>query len=298
MILVFGGGGQLGQELARMARSRGIALTALKRADADLLDFDAVAKAIVSYEPAAVVNAAGYTKVDLAETELGAARRSNELGPAQLAQACAATRVPLIHISTDYVFDGAKTTAYSEADPPCPINVYGLTKLAGEQAIQNCLTQHVILRTAWVYGEFGHNFLKTIVRLASSRDELRIVADQQGNPTSTRQLADAILRIVPRLVHAEQPWGTYHFSGSGVTNWHEFARRIVAAQAPLTGRKPVVNAITSADYSTAVPRPANSTLDCARFAQVFGFRAGPWAEETDAVTRAVVLSGEITSHVA
>lgn len=281
-----------------MARSRGIALTALKRADADLLDFDAVAKAIVSYEPAAVVNAAGYTKVDLAETELGAARRSNELGPAQLAQACAATRVPLIHISTDYVFDGAKTTAYSEADPPCPINVYGLTKLAGEQAIQNCLTQHVILRTAWVYGEFGHNFLKTIVRLASSRDELRIVADQQGNPTSTRQLADAILRIVPRLVHAEQPWGTYHFSGSGVTNWHEFARRIVAAQAPLTGRKPVVNAITSADYSTAVPRPANSTLDCARFAQVFGFRAGPWAEETDAVTRAVVLSGEITSHVA
>ena len=192
----------------------------------------------------------------------------------------------------------AKTTAYSEADPPCPINVYELTKLAGEQAIQNCLTQHVILRTAWAYGEFGHNFLKTIVRLASSRDELRIVADQQGNPTSTRQLADAILRIVPRLVHAEQPWGTYHFSGSGVTNWHEFARRIVAAQAPLTGRKPVVNAITSADYSTAVPRPANSTLDCARFAQVFGFRAGPWAEETDAVTRAVVLSGEITSHVA
>jgi dTDP-4-dehydrorhamnose reductase len=297
VILVFGGGGQLGQELVRTAKARAIPLTALTHAQADLTDASAVARVIARFRPAAVVNAAGYTKVDLAETELDEARQGNELGPALLAQACAAARLPLVHVSTDYVFDGTKPSAYTETDAPCPINVYGRTKLAGEEAIRHRLTRHVILRTAWIYSEFGHNFLKTIVRLASTRDELRVVSDQRGNPTSTRQLADAILHILPRLLSEEQHWGTYHFTGTGVTTWHGFASRIVAAQAPLTGRHPVVTAITSAEYPIAARRPANSALDCARFAQVFGFRAGPWPEEADAVTRALIDS-RIATHVA
>jgi dTDP-4-dehydrorhamnose reductase len=297
VILVFGGGGQLGQELVRTAKARAIPLTALTRAEADLTDAGTVARAIARYRPAAVVNAGGYTKVDRAETELDEARKGNELGPAQLAQACAAASLPLVHVSTDYVFDGTKPSAYTETDAPCPVNIYGRTKLAGEEAIRRRLTRHVILRTAWIYSEFGHNFLKTIVRLASTRDELRVVSDQRGNPTSTRQLADAILRILPRLLTEEQVWGTYHFSGTGVTTWHGFACRIVAAQAPLTSRHPLVTAITSAGYPTAARRPANSTLDCARFAQVFGFRAAPWPDEVEAVTRALI-EGRIASHVA
>jgi len=205
--------------------------------------------------------------------------------------------LPLVHVSTDYVFDGTKPSAYTETDAPCPLNVYGRTKLAGEEAIRHRLARHVILRTAWAYGEFGHNFLKTIVRLASTRDELRVVSDQRGNPTSTRQLADAILRILPHLLREEQVWGTYHFSGTGVTTWHGFACRIVAAQAPLTGRDPLVTAITSVGYPTAARRPTNSTFDCTRFAQVFGFRATPWPDEVEAVTRAL-SQGRIATHVA
>jgi dTDP-4-dehydrorhamnose reductase len=297
VILVFGGGGQLGQELVCTAKARAIPLTALTRAQADITDAGAVASVIARCRPAAVVNAAGYTKVDLAETDLDAARQGNELGPALLAQACATARLPLVHVSTDYVFDGTKPSAYTETDTPCPINVYGRTKLAGEEAIRHRLSRHVILRTAWIYSEFGHNFLKTILRLASTRDELRVVSDQRGNPTSTRQLADAILRILPRLLSEKQLWGTYHFSGAGVTTWRGLACRIVAAQAPLTGRHPVVIPITSAEYPTAARRPANSTLDCTRFAQAFGFRATPWADEVHVVTRALI-EGRIATHVA
>jgi dTDP-4-dehydrorhamnose reductase len=295
VILLFGGGGQLGQELVRMADARAIPLTAPTRAEADLMDAGALAGAIAKCRPAIVVNAAGYTKVDLADTQLDEARRGNELGPALLAEACAAAGLPLIHVSTDYVFDGTKPSAYTENDVPCPVNGYGRTKLAGEEAIRHRLSRHVILRTAWLYGEFGHNFLKTIVRLASTRDELHVVSDQHGNPTSTRQLADAILRIVPCVLSEERLWGTYHFAGAGITTWHGFATHIVAAQAPLTGRHPVVTAITSGEYGT-ISRPANSALDCTRFVRAFGFQAMPWSEEAEALTR--VLVGGRIAHVA
>ena len=279
-----------------MANSRAIPLTALTHPQADITDAGSVAGAIARYRPAAVINAAAYTKVDPAETEPDEARQGNEFGPARLAQGCAAARLPLVHVSTDYVFDGTKPSAYTETESPCPVNVYGRTKLAGEEAIRRCLTRHVILRTAWLYGEFGHNFLKTIVHLAGTREELRVVCDQRGNPTSTRQLADAILRILPRLLREDELWGTYHFSGTGVTTWHGFASCIVAAQAPLTGRYPVLTAISSGDYPTAARRPLNSMLDCTKFAQVFGFRATPWSDEVQAVTRALI-EDRITTHV-
>jgi dTDP-4-dehydrorhamnose reductase len=298
VILVFGNG-QLGQELARAARMRSTPLRALARADVDIAQRDALASAVQRWRPVMVVNAAAYTKVDAAETDVDAATRANAIGPGVLAQACADAGVPLVHVSTDYVFDGTKSEAYVETDPIAPLGVYGRTKAAGEAAVRDALPRHVILRTSWVYGEFGHNFLKTVLRLAQTRDELRIVADQRGCPTSTRELASAILDIAPRLTAREDIWGTYHFAGTGVTTWHGFAARIVAAQAPVTGRKPRVTAIATAEYPTAAQRPANSELDSGLFARTFGVRARPWGEEADAIAR-IAASAQMKAapHVA
>lgn len=288
MILVFGGGGQLGRELVRAAAAKNTPLRALARSALDVSDASAVGQALQDFGPSLVVNAAAYTKVDLAETEVAAAERANGTGPRVIATACAAAGVPLVHISTDYVFDGRKDGAYVEGDAIVPLGVYARTKAEGEVAVRDTLAEHLILRTAWVYGEFGHNFLKTIVRLAQQRDELLVVADQRGCPTSTRDLATAILRVAPRLAAEGAAWGTYHFAGAGATTWHGFAERIVAAQASLTGRRPRVVAITTADYPTRARRPANSTFDCSKFARVFGFSARPWTEEVDEITVAVV----------
>jgi dTDP-4-dehydrorhamnose reductase len=299
VILLFGANGQLGQELARAAAARGVALVALSRAEADIADAAAVRGALGAHQPRLVINAAAYTKVDLAETEVEAARQGNEIGPAVLAQACAEASLPLVHISTDYVFDGTEPGPYVETDVVAPTGSYGRSKTAGEAAVRAANPRHIILRTAWVYGEFGNNFLKTMLRLAATRDELRVVADQRGCPTSTADLAAALLAIAPRLIAGEDVWGTYHFAGAGVTTWHGFASRIVAAQAPLTGRAPRVTPITTADYPTPARRPANSALDCEKFARVFGLRARPWEDETDRITRALVAAqlGK-TAHVA
>jgi len=296
---LFGANGQLGQEMVRASAARKRPLVALSHAEADIADANAVREAIARHQPALVVNAAAYTKVDLAETDVEAARRGNDIGPALLGEACAAAGIPLVHVSTDYVFDGTKPTAYVETDAVSPASSYGRSKEAGERALRAATPRHVILRTSWVYSEFGHNFLKTILRLAATRDELRIVADQRGCPTSTLDLAEAVLSIAPRLIAGEDVWGTYHFAGSGVTTWHGFASRIVAAQTPFTGRSPRVTPITTAEYPLPAPRPANSELDCSLFARTFGIRARPWTEETDRITR-VLVSAQLgtAQHVA
>lgn len=299
MILLFGGSGQLGRELTRASSARAIPLVALSRAQAAIDDEAAVRDAVRRYSHSVVVNAAAYTKVDLAERETEAAQQANEVGPGILASACTAAGVPLIHISTDFVFDGSKHGAYVENDPAEPINVYGRSKAAGERAVREAAPAHVIIRTSWVYGEFGHNFLKTMLTLAATRDELRIVADQRGCPTSTSDLAAAILTVAPRLAAGDDISGTYHFAGSGVTTWHGFAARIVAAQAPLTGRAPRVTAISTKDYPTAARRPPNSELDCSRFERVFGLRGLPWTDETERITRALASANQGTRpHVA
>jgi len=300
VILLFGANGQLGRDFVRAAKARNVPLAALARAEADMSSEGAVRDAMARHRPNLVVNAGAYTKVDLAEKEPEAARLDNETGPRILAQACAAASIPLVHVSTDYVFDGTKPGAYVETDPIAPLGVYGATKCAGEAAVREALRDHLILRTAWVYGEFGNNFLKTMLRLAATRDELRVVADQRGCPTSSADLAQAILRIAPRLMAKDSIWGTYHYTGEGVTTWHGFATRIVAAQAPLTGRAPRVTAITTADYPTPARRPANSELDCSLFARTFGFAGRPWTEETDTITRAVIGTeqGRGAPHVA
>jgi dTDP-4-dehydrorhamnose reductase len=299
VILVFGGNGQLGRELMRAAASRAIAMRTLSRADADITDSAAVQAALSQCKPDLVVNAAAYTKVDLAETSVEDARRDNEVGPAVLAGACAMAGVPMVHVSTDYVFDGTKQGAYLESDPVCPINVYGRTKAAGEDAVRRVLKRHVIVRSAWVYSEFGHNFLKTVFRLAATREELRVVADQHGSPTSAREIADAILLIAPVLLQDKDIWGTYHFTAAGLTTWYGFACRVVSIQAPITGRNPRVAPIPTAEYPTAAKRPANSQLDCRLFTQVFGFTPRHWTEGVDAATRTLAASSQqLASHVA
>jgi dTDP-4-dehydrorhamnose reductase len=298
VILVFGGNGQLGQELNRAAASRSIALRGLAHAEADIADREQVARALARLTPDLVVNAAAYTKVDLAESAAQDALRANCIGAAVLAEAAAAADRPLLHVSTDYVFDGRKDGAYVETDPACPLSAYGRSKAAGEDAVRRTLKHHVILRTAWVYSEFGQNFLKTVLRLAESCDELRIVADQYGSPTSARELAEAILHIAPSVTRDRNLSGTYHFTADGVTTWHGFASRIVGVAAPITGRRQQVIPIRTHEYPTAAKRPANSQLDCKLFARTFGLTPRPWTEAVDATTRALAtLLRRAESHV-
>jgi dTDP-4-dehydrorhamnose reductase len=237
-----------------------------------------------------VVNVAAYTNVDKAEDEFDLALRANAVGPAVIGAACHSESLPLIHVSTDYVFDGTKACPYVERDPIAPICAYGRSKAAGEDRVRSVAPMHLIIRTAWVYGEFGNNFLKTILRLAKERDELRVVADQHGNPTSTGEIARAIISIAPRLRDKAGPWGTYHFAGSGITTWYGFAELIVAVQARYTNRKPAVVPIATSEYPTKAKRPANSALDCSLFAHTFGISPASWAEECERVTNALLSS--------
>jgi dTDP-4-dehydrorhamnose reductase len=282
-LLVLGARGQVGSELLALAPCRGIDAVGLTHADVDISDLAAVEAAVRAVAPRIVVNAAAYTAVDRAETEEGRAFAANSLGAENVARAAGGASCPVVHLSTDYVFDGSKIGPYVETDAPAPLGVYGRSKAEGEARVRAANPRHLILRTAWVYGRFGANFLKTMLRLARERDELRIVADQRGCPTSTVDIAEAIVAIDHAVTKGETRFGTYHFGGTGATTWHELASTIVAAQADATGRRPTVTAITTADYPTPARRPANSVLDSSRFAGVFGIRAQDWrsrAQET------------------
>jgi dTDP-4-dehydrorhamnose reductase len=279
-ILVFGGDGQVGNELVIRATQLKVPIRPVNRRDADIGDITQMRTIIGEALPSLVVNAAAYTKVDRAEVEAAEAFRTNAIAAGTVARVCGEAGIPLIHLSTDYVFDGTKVSAYVEDDTVSPINVYGHSKAQGEKAVRDSLKQHIILRTSWVYGVFGSNFLKTIVQLARERDELRIVADQRGSPTGTRDIADAILTIARYPSQSDSIWGTYHFCGSGRTTWYGFASEIIELQAQYTRRYPKLVAITSSEYPTAARRPANSELDCTRFINTFGFCAANWRERT------------------
>jgi len=272
-ILLIGKNGQVGYELERSLQSLGDVI-ALDRLQLDLTDFKKIGTVIRGLSPDLIVNAAAYTAVDKAESEPDLAMRINGEAPGIIAEEAKRVGAGVVHFSTDYVFDGCKASAYVEDDVPNPINVYGHTKLAGEQAIEASGAAHLILRTSWVYGMRGKNFLLTMLRLAEQRDELRVVADQFGTPTWSRTIADTTASILTQLRSADgvfsglvQACGIYHLTARGSISWHEFASAIVA-NADLV-KAPTVIAIGSAEYPVAARRPMNSALSCDKLTTLF-----------------------------
>ncbi len=285
-IIVIGAKGQVGWELTRRAPLLGHEVLAWDVAELDITDAAAVDRELAASGANVVINAAAYTAVDRAEQEPELALAVNRDGPAHLAAACNRLNIPLLHISTDYVYDGRKPGPYVEDDPVAPLGVYGRSKAEGDEAVRRLLPRHLILRVSWVFGIHGHNFVKTILRLAREREELRVVADQYGCPTYAGDIADTLLELARRTaeIDANGAWGTYHYCGEPATTWHGFASAIVEmarAREPLATRS--VIAIATADYPLPSPRPVNSVLDCAKLAARFGIRPRLWRAGLDVV---------------
>jgi dTDP-4-dehydrorhamnose reductase len=275
-VLVTGGTGQLASALARKAD-----VTLVGRPAFDFDRPETIESAFRAAAPRLVINAAAYTAVDKAETDIEAAYRANRDGPAELARLCAAAGIPLIHVSTDYVFDGDKPGPYQETDPVAPQGVYGASKLAGEEAVLRSGARAVVLRTAWVYAENGKNFVRTMLAVGKARDRLTVVADQAGCPTLAADLADAMLAIVARIDRTgwrPEYGGIFHAAGSGETTWHGLAVATFEEAARHGANVPQVAPIKTADWPTPAKRPANSRLDCTRLEQVFGIRLPHWRE--------------------
>jgi dTDP-4-dehydrorhamnose reductase len=254
----------------------------------------AVLRTIADFHPDLVINAAAYTAVDKAEDEAEQAYRVNRNGARHVAAAARAAAIPLIHISTDYVFDGSKKTPYVESDTTNPLGVYGKSKLAGETMVAAETPDHVMLRTSWICSPDGHNFLKTMLRLAGEREEIAVVDDQWGAPTFAADLAAAIAIIGEKLLLAPNRaalCGIYHATGSGETTWYRFARAIMEMSAAKGGRSCRVRAIPTSEYPTRALRPANSRLDCSKLAQSFGHRMPDWQNSLDRCLDQVMTSG-------
>ena len=283
-ILITGGSGQVGGAL-RAAAPPWAELAAPPSQELDIRNPASVRQAFAKWRPDFLVNAAAYTRVDRAEEEPELAFALNAAAPGHLAAACAAAKCPMLHLSTDYVFDGAKASPYMETDAPAPINAYGQSKLQGEREVAKALDAHLILRVSWVFSASGANFVKTMLGLAA-REELRLVCDQRGTPTSAQSIALAVWRILERL--AKRPsYGLYHFASQPETSWHGFAGEIFAAAAKLQRlkRTPRLQAVTSLGYPTAAPRPRNSVLDGGRLQRAFGIAAPDWRPELAGIVR-------------
>jgi dTDP-4-dehydrorhamnose reductase len=290
-LVVTGRDGQVAASLLEAGQAHaGVEVVAIGRPELDLARPETIVDAIALAKPDVVVSAAAYTAVDLAEDEPDLAFAVNATGAGKVAEAAARLGVPVIHLSTDYVFDGSASRPYLETDATAPLGVYGASKLAGEQAVAAAGPRHLILRTAWVYSPFGKNFAKTMLRLAADRDEISVVADQWGNPTSALDIADAILHAAAML-HGDKSvsaFGTYHVAGTGETNWSGFARHILDTSQASGGSWADVRDIATKDYPTKARRPANSRLSSAKFAAVFGWSAPEWRESTERVVRRIL----------
>jgi dTDP-4-dehydrorhamnose reductase len=285
-ILQFGTTGQLGLEISRLAEARSdIALRGVSQEEADFRHPEQVATVVRSASDIdAVINTVAYTAVDKAETDEDLARLINATSVATMADACAARAIPLIHVSTDYVFDGSKLAPYIETDATNPLGVYGRTKREGELAIEAASVRHAIVRTSWLYSVHGTNFVKTMLHLGREREELRIVDDQKGAPTSAANLADAILvmaQVIVREPKNAELSGIFHYADAGETTWRHFAEVIFAA----SGLHPRVIPVLSKDYVTPAWRPLNSRLDCSKIEKVFGVRRQNWRAALDDVLK-------------
>ncbi|MGY0505557.1 dTDP-4-dehydrorhamnose reductase [Luteimonas sp. e5] len=291
-VLLLGANGQVGRECRRALPAQGFDVACASRdgrlddgaacEEADLAQPGMAAALVERMRPQAVINAAAYTAVDRAETERDLAMRVNGEAVAEIAAACREQDIPLLHYSTDYVFDGQAQQPYAPDAPTAPLGVYGASKLAGEQAIRASGARHVILRTAWVYAAHGHNFLRTMLRLAGERDELRVVADQRGTPTPAALIADVTAHVLGTGVSRS---GTWHLTAGGETTWHGFAQAIMeqACERGMLARKPLVMPITSAEFPTPARRPAYSVLDTTRLCRDWGVELPHWQVALGAV---------------
>lgn len=289
-VLVAGATGQVARALVHSAPSSGLHATALGRPELDLADPASIAAACHRIRPDLVINAAAHTAVDQAETDEVAAFALNADGAGVLAAEAARFGAPILHLSTDYVFNGEKTSPYSESDPVAPLGVYGRSKLAGEQAVAAANPRHLIFRTAWVYSPTGKNFVKTMLRVAESRDEITVVHDQIGNPTSAADIAGALWQVAAQVLGNSDAFisGVYHMTASGEATWAEFAEEIFRISAALGGPAARVKRITTAEYPTPAKRPANSRLDCSKLSRDFGVILPQWRTSTRACVEQLV----------
>lgn len=288
-VLITGAQGQVGQELMRSA-PLAWQVQGLGSSELDISDAQHVMTIVQKLQPQLIINAAAYTAVDKAESETSRAHAVNHLGAANLAKAAQALNCPLLHISTDYVFSGALKQPYTEQDTPAPNSVYGESKWLGEQAIQTYCKQHIILRTSWVFGLHGNNFVKTMLRLGQERDTLSIVSDQIGGPTSASSIAQALWQIAQQYQsNSSCAWGTYHFSGAPTCSWYEFAVEIFkqATALQLMESSPILSAIKTSDYPTPAQRPAYSVLDNTKISQHLNITQSDWKNELNLMLQAL-----------
>lgn len=286
-ILVTGSKGQLGHELFIQGNHLGYKILPTDLLDLDITDKVQVKHRLEKFQPSLVVNAAAYTNVDKAEIEQNLAFAVNRDGPANLAGACATFEIPLIHISTDFIFDGKKSSPYIESDLASPLNIYGKSKQEGENEVRSRLKKHIILRTSWLYGVHGHNFVKTMLRLSREKQVIPVVADQFGSPTNAADLAHAVLQIISRIkCRGDITWGTYHYCGLGITTWHGFAEEILSLAGQYISMKTItVKPISTAEYPTKATRPCFSALDCSLIKKNFGISIKPWQNSLKTVIR-------------
>jgi dTDP-4-dehydrorhamnose reductase len=279
-VLITGHNGQLGMDLMRYAQSRGVDAVGAGRSRCDITCMESVERFFGNAGPFdAVINAAAYTAVDRAESDADNAYAVNRDGAGHLARACAECGTPLLHISTDYVFGGLRTQPCKPSDPIAPMGVYARSKAAGEDAVRRLLDRHIILRVSWLFGRYGQNFVKTMLRLGREKETLRVVDDQIGSPTYAGDLAAALLQISEQLVGQDTYWGTHHYCNQGALTWYAFARKIVnfaRTYEKLAVRE--VSPILTVNYPTPAPRPHYSVLDCSSFDQAFGIARRPWGE--------------------
>jgi dTDP-4-dehydrorhamnose reductase len=290
-ILLTGGSGQVGQSLQQLSWPDGLRLYAPPRSELDLSSEASVSNILASRSWAAIINAGAYTAVDAAESDSLMAWKVNALAPALISYHSRVNKIPLLHISTDYVFSGKSPRPWEEDDPVGPLSVYGASKEAGEQAVRTSMSQHLILRTSWVVSPFGKNFVKTMLRLAQERSELRVVGDQMGRPTIAADLALVIRALVLRMIAADEAvLGTYHAANESETCWADFARAIFEASAKLGGPQARVESIKTQDYPTPAQRPLYSTLSTSRLAQNFGLTMPSWRDHLSELISAVLTA--------
>lgn len=298
-IAIIGASGQVARALQRAGAARSLNLIVVGRPVIDIANRASVMRVLDGLMPSLVINAAAYTLVDNAENDEAEAFRVNRDGPHYLAKWCAANAVPLVHISTNDVFDGTKPSGYLETDACRPLTAYGRSKAAGEDAVRDAAAAHIIIRTGWIYSADGQNFLKSMLRAGAERDVVRICADQHGTPTSADDIASALLDIAEALNRPRHtvPWGTYHLAADGQTTWYGFAKQIFSALRAEGRPTPRLEAILSSDYCAPAARPQFGVLDATEIRRAFGITLPPWQQGVTACVQRLALQRELANNI-